>query len=91
MSEEDIKRRIISFRVSDDEYGTVEKTSRQHGFVSVSLFARSATLKCDSSGPVQSTADVEINRLWRRVEVLTKELEALIANAAVALKFFNRG
>jgi hypothetical protein len=91
LSEGDIKSRIISFRVSDQEYGTVEQASRRSGFVSVSLFARTATLKCDSSSPVHSPADVEIDKLWRRIEVLTKELEALIANASVALRFFNKG
>src|ERR1700693_3926206 len=85
MSEIVIKCRIISFRVSDQEYGTVEEASRKHGFSGVSVFARSATLACTSSEPVQSPLDVEINRLWRRIEALTTALEELTAHVGVAL------
>jgi len=90
LPEVDTKNKIISFRVSDHEYITVEETSRKQGFVSVSLFARSATLKTNSSEPTRSPVDVEIDKLWRRIEELTKDLEKLIANTASALKFFQR-
>jgi hypothetical protein len=86
MSEEDIKCKIISFRVSDQDYYTVEEASRRQGFTSVSLFARSATLTCNSSEPVHSPLDVEINRLWRRIEVLTTTLEQIAAHQSLALQ-----
>lgn len=90
MPEADRKNKIISFRVSDHEYGTVEETSRKLGFLSVSLFARTSTLKCDQSEGTRSPADMEIDRLWRRIEELTKDLEKLIADAATALKVFKK-
>jgi hypothetical protein len=77
LSEGLIKCRIISFRLSDQEFGAVEEARKKHGFPSVSLFARSATLLCNSSEPVHSPIDIEINRLWRRLEVLTTALEAI--------------
>jgi hypothetical protein len=79
------KCRIISFRVSDDEYWAVEEASRKHGFSGVSLFARAATLACNLSEPVHSSLDRDINRLWRRIEAVTKALEELTAHAGVAL------
>jgi hypothetical protein len=85
MTEEGIRRRIMSFRISDHEYVAVEEASRKHGFVSVSLFARAATLTCSSSEPVHSPPDVEINRLWRRIEILTTSLETLTAQFGIAL------
>ena len=84
MSEEDIKCKIISFRVSDQDYYTVEEASRKQGFTSVSLFARSATLTCNSSETVHSPLDVEINRVWRRIEVLTTTLERIAAQQSLA-------
>jgi hypothetical protein len=86
VSEEDIKSKIISFRVSDQDYYTVEEASRKQGFTSVSLFARSATLNCDPSKTVHSPLDVEINRLWRRIEVLTTTLEQLAAHQSLVLQ-----
>ena len=86
MSEEDIKCKIISFRVSDQDYYAVEEASRKQGFTSVSLFARSATLTCNSSDFVHSPLDVDINRLWRRIEALTTTLEQLAAHQSLALQ-----
>jgi hypothetical protein len=82
---EAIKCKIISFRVSDHEYWAVEEASRKHGFTGVSVFARSATLACNSSEPVHSSLDMDINRLWRRIEAITRALEELTAHAGVAL------
>jgi hypothetical protein len=85
MSERVLKCRIISFRVSDEEYATAEEASRKQGFSGVAVFARSATLACISSDPVYSPLDVEITRMWRRIEALTKALEELTAHVGVAL------
>ncbi len=80
-----IKRKIVSFRVSDDEFQVVDETCRKLGFSSVATFARSATLMCNSSDPVRSPVDMEFDRLWRRIDVLTTTLEELTAHLTMAL------
>jgi hypothetical protein len=80
------KSNVVSFRLSDDEYQTVEGVSRKHGFASVSLFARSVTLNCDSNEPVHTPLDMELNRLWRRIEVLTSAMEQITAQLGVSLE-----
>jgi hypothetical protein len=77
MGEALIKYRVLSFRLSDDEYKQVEAAGRKYGFVSASLFARAAALKGDSLEPVNTPLDLELNRLWRRVEALTSTLEQM--------------
>jgi hypothetical protein len=77
MGERLIKYRVLSFRLSDDEYKQVEAAGRRCGFVSASLFARAAALKGDSLEPVSTPLDQELNRLWRRVEALTSLLEQM--------------
>jgi hypothetical protein len=80
-----IKSKVVSFRISDDEYESVETASEKHGFASVSLFARAATLKCFSFEPVNTPLDVELNRLWRRIEILTSALEQITARLGASL------
>jgi hypothetical protein len=75
MSEALTKYKVLSFRLSDEEYKQVEAAGRKHGFVSASLFARAAALRGDSLEPVRTPLDLELNRLWRRVEALTSALE----------------
>ncbi|MFL6415711.1 MAG: hypothetical protein ACJ74Y_08585 [Bryobacteraceae bacterium] len=70
--------KIISFRVSDDEYCAVEAASRRHGFRSVALFARWIILTEKIDDPAQTPVDCDINRLWRRVEALMAALEGLM-------------
>ena len=77
MGERLIKYRVLSFRLSDDEYTQVEAAGRRCGFVSASLFARAAALNSDSLEPVSTPLDQELNRLWRRVEALTSTLEQM--------------
>lgn len=79
MSEGQNKSRVISFRISEDEYENVEKISWRHGFTSVSLFAREATLTSESSEPARFQMDIELNRLWRRIEAITITIERLTA------------
>jgi hypothetical protein len=79
------KRNIVSFRLSDAEYETVEVVSRVQGFTSVSLFARSATLTRNSNEPAHTPLDADMNRLWRRLEVLTAALEQITIQARKAL------
>jgi hypothetical protein len=71
------KYKILSFRLSDEEYKQVEAARQKHGFVSASLFARAAALRNDSLEPVRTPLDLELNRLWRRVEALTAALEEM--------------
>lgn len=85
ITEEDIKCKIVSFRISDQDSDTVKEASRRKGFTSVSLFARSATLACHASEIVHSPLDVEINRLWRRIEALTTALEQIAAHHSFEL------
>jgi hypothetical protein len=85
MSTEQNKRNIVSFRLSDAEYGAVEAVSRVQGFTSVSLFARSATLTNNSNELAHSPLDADMNRLWRRLEVLTTALEQITIQARKAL------
>lgn len=89
MSEGPIKCKIVSFRVSDDEYEAVKEACRKQGFASVPLFARFATLTSNSSEPVLSPLDAEINRLWRRLDALTSVLERLASHTGVILAPFN--
>lgn len=79
------KTKVICFRMSDEDYDNVEAVSRMLGFASVSLFARSATLRYNSPEPVNTTLDQELNRLFRRIEALTTMLERLSARIAPAL------
>jgi hypothetical protein len=68
MSDGHLKCKIISFRVSDDEYKIVEELRQTHGFPSVSLFSRFATLTYRSAGLEPSQLDLELKRLWNCVE-----------------------
>jgi hypothetical protein len=77
-SEPQNRCKIISFRVSDDEYGAVEAASKRHGFKSVALFARSVVLTEKIDDPTHTPVDCDINRLWRRVEALIAALEELM-------------
>src|SRR5262245_41293118 len=81
MSSGQNKRNIVSFRLSDAEYGAVEAVSRVQGFTSVSMFARSATLTGKLHEPAHSPLDIDMNRLWRRLEVLTATLEQITLQA----------
>lgn len=85
MSEGQNKSRVISFRMSEDEYRAIEIVSWRHGFTSVSLFAREATLTSQSSEPARFGLDVELNRLWRRIEAITSTIEKLTAYAGMVL------
>jgi transposase len=76
------KRKIISFRLSDEEYAAVEKKSRKNGFPSISVFARSSTLTERDTDPVSTPLDVELNKLWRRIEAIVTKLEELAALSA---------
>jgi hypothetical protein len=79
------KTRVISFRVSDDEYRVVDEESKKVGFASVSLFARSATLMGNRQEPIRSALSVEIQSLWRRIDVLTAALEQIVAHLCLPI------
>ena len=86
MADGHIKSKVVSFRLSDEEYQIVDDVTRKHGFASVSLFARSATLKCGMDGPVKTPLDIEMNRLWRRIEALTSAIEQITMQLGVFLR-----
>lgn len=79
------KCKIVSFRLSDAEYEAVEAESRLHGFPSVSVFARSATLTCNSSEAIHNGLKININRLWHRLEILTDAFEKTANQLGIAL------
>lgn len=85
MREGQIKSKVVSFRIDDDEYSKAEKIARTSGFASVSCLAREATLKCTPADVVNTPLDVEMNRLWRRIDALTSSLESIISHLGVAL------
>jgi hypothetical protein len=79
------KTRVISFRVSDDEYRAVDEASKKVGFTSVSLFARSATLTGNKQEPMQSPLSVEVQNLWCRIDALTAVLEQMAVHLSVPI------
>jgi hypothetical protein len=85
MPAEPTKCKIVSFRLSDAEYDTVETVSRLYGFGSVSLFARSATLTCNSSESIHTALKVDVNRLWQRLETLATAFEDTAAQLRKSL------
>jgi hypothetical protein len=84
MSVDDTKRKVISFRLSCSEYDDVEAMSQLHGFDSVALFARSATLMSNPSESIYTTLHVEVNRVWHRLESLTTAFEHAVAQLRIA-------
>lgn len=85
MSTDHLKCKIVSFRLSDPEYEAVEAESRVHGFSSVSVFARSATLTCNSSESIDAALKIDITRLLQRLEALTTAFEATAAQLGIAV------
>lgn len=79
MSEGHIKCKVVSFRIADEEYEKIEELARNSGFASVSFFAREAALRSTPFEPVKTPLDVELNRLWRRMEAVTASIEHIIA------------
>jgi hypothetical protein len=75
MPDGETKIRIVSFRLSDAEYNAVEARSRRLCFNSVSQFARSLTLAGESCDDISTPLDRDIDRVWRRLELLTAALE----------------
>jgi hypothetical protein len=85
MREGQIKCKVVSFRIDDDEYSKAEKIAKINGFASVSCFAREATLKCTPAEVVNTPLDVEMNRLWRRIDALASSLENIISHLGAVL------
>jgi len=68
------KDKLLSFRLSRREYDQAVETSKTQGYRSVALFARSAVLAlCDKR---QTTLEVQVTMLARRVERLESEIAA---------------
>lgn len=85
MSDGVTRTRVISFRVSDEEYRVVNEASKKVGFSSVSLFARSATLTGNRQDPIQSPLSVEVQNLWIRIDVIAAALEQIAAHIRVPI------
>jgi hypothetical protein len=80
------KSRVISFRVSDEEYRVVDEASKKVGFASVSLFARSATLTGNRQPRMQSPHFSEVQNLWSRIDALTAALEQIAAHLSIPIE-----
>jgi hypothetical protein len=80
-----LKGKVISFRIGNEEYQKLETFARNSGFASVSYLARQATLTCTPFEPVNTPLDVEMNRLWRRMEAVTASIEGIISQLSLAL------
>jgi hypothetical protein len=85
MAEGLTKYKVVSFRISDADYEKIEAAGRRYGFTSAALFARAAALREDSPEPVRTPLDLELNRLWRRLEALSSALEQLSARMSVII------
>jgi hypothetical protein len=84
MPEGQTKCKIVSFRMGDEEYLKVETLAKNKGFSSVSFFAREATLKAAPLEVVHTPLDVEMNRLWRRIEAVTVAIEKILGQITLA-------
>jgi hypothetical protein len=85
MPDGQLKGKIVSFRIADEEYQKLQTVAKNGGFASVSYFAREATLKSTPFEPVHTPLDVEMNRLWRRMEAVTASIEGIIGKLSLVL------
>ncbi len=77
MSEGQVKCKIISFRIADEEYSNLQTIARKNGFPSVSHYTREA-LKCGPAEQLSTPLDAEMNRLSCRLEALAAMIEKLV-------------
>jgi hypothetical protein len=78
------RTRMVSFRVSPEEYEELLATSMAHGARSVSDFARFVTLQRSSDGDGREWAQAELKELHGRVNELDSELKRLTRKAVAA-------
>ncbi len=74
MSAIDPKSKMVSFRLSAEQYERAEQACREHGYRSVSLFARNAMLAFYSDGTA-SGSQRELMELRRRLDKLVLDLQ----------------
>jgi hypothetical protein len=84
-----LRSKVISFRVSDDEYRIVAAATEKHGFPSVSLFARSAALTENAPDAIKGPINVELGKLWTRINQLTSALEQIACKICVTVDLPN--
>jgi hypothetical protein len=77
MSFTDRKSKIVSFRLSEAEYETVEEICRMKGFSSMAFFARSATLAFSSGEELQNPLELELLTIRHRLDALTAAFKTL--------------
>jgi len=73
------RTRIVSFRLSEEEYEVLKKTCLAHGAHSVSDYARSSTCRVidTNHGSHSPRVEAEIENLSGKVNELQRELERL--------------
>jgi hypothetical protein len=80
------RTRVVSFRVSDEEYGELLGLSRAHGARSVSDFARLAARQslCESDGRGLNALQAKLQELSGQVDHLDSEVKRLTHFVQVA-------
>ncbi len=74
------KNRMISFRVSEEEFNALQRSSISHGSRSVSDFARDSLFRLLEDRSGQTTADAlgtRIDELASEFRSLTRDVESL--------------
>ena len=74
-----MKRRskIVSFRLSDEEYNSLKNVTESRGARSVSEFTRSVACNAEAGGNGAETIKVSLATLNDRVEALVHKIETL--------------
>lgn len=81
----DLKSRMVSFRLTSDEYERVRELCLTHGLPSVSEIARTAihSLLKDPAGLPSQSLEGRVSELESRMKILTSEMRKLQANATL--------
>jgi hypothetical protein len=69
------KTRILSIRLSEEEYASLLEASLHHGARSVSDYARDTLFRCLEGDEVST----RVNQLASQLDIVTRDLESLRA------------
>ncbi len=71
------RTRIVSFRVSDDEYRKLQKLSRQKGAHSISDYARQLACVADGQHHQLPALAAQVTDLYTRIDQILTEIKNL--------------
>jgi hypothetical protein len=74
------RSRLLSFRMTGEEYDKLRTASDAQGARCLSDFARTALLQAVETGPAGLGPCLELAKLEKRIEALTRSLELLLRN-----------